>query len=172
MSGFGIQATLIDVQLPRTGRRAKMRLLTRSESFTLKIELRRFFVDAGMPLDAGSISSIGLIEEYNNETAVRHLAIAVRDPDDPAKALHSLDAWRDGADEELIKAMWSRYLDLEAELDPNSDNDGGLNDGDLAALDDAAKKKNVAILRSYGSRTLATYSTILAERLSTSAPAS
>lgn len=158
-----------DVVIPRTNVRGKMRLITRAEKSQIREDVRRELGGRGFPVDVSALSALGAGEEWHAELAVRTLQKAIRDPNDPSLELAPLEDWRD-CDEGQLDALLTEYEDLEALLDPL----GGtveLTEGELAALVDAAKKKAVNLLLSYGSRKLAALVTTLVARLESSATA-
>ncbi|HWU91607.1 MAG TPA: hypothetical protein VN253_30275, partial [Kofleriaceae bacterium] len=70
----------LDVRIPRTPYKGKLRLVARAELFAIKAAARKFFLEHDMPLD--NHAAFGG-EEWSNELAVRMLAVAVRNPRDP-----------------------------------------------------------------------------------------
>ena len=159
--------TLVDITIPRTSVKAKLRIVSRAERFNATAEARRALADGGIPVDATAVSSLGALEQWNYEFAVRILAVAVRDPARPERALEPLESWRD-CDDDQIEALWSRYQDLEAELDPL----GGsvtLSTEDQLAIEGAAKKGDAALLMSFGSQKLALFVTTSVARPASSA---
>lgn len=151
----------VDVTIPRTSVRGKMRLLSRGEEFDAKADARRHMMDAGYPVDTGAHSALGATEQWLVEVAVRMLQQAVRDPADVTRALASIDEWRE-CDDQQILALWARYQDLEQELDPIGST--ALTDEVLAHVEAAAKKKDPDLLMACGSRTLALYVITTASR--------
>lgn len=146
----------VDVTIPRSGVRGRMRLISRAEKFAVEAETRGALEGAGFPVDASAFGALGAGDQWQYERAVRILAIAVRDPANEALALAPLDDWR-GLDDDQIAALWQDYQDLEARLDPLGSELVALTDAEVAAFVAAAKKKDVAILMSYGSRKLASF---------------
>lgn len=134
-----------------------MRLVRRHEALALLAEARAAFAEKKLPIDPSALSAPGLLNEWQCEIAVRHLALAVRDPADTAKPLASLEEWRD-CDDDQIAALWQRYQDLREEIDPLA-NLEQLTEAEFAAIRLAAKKKppEVDLLTSYGSRKLAAF---------------
>lgn len=145
--------THVDVTVPRTTVRGAMRLLTRSENRAVRTAARAACRAAGVP-DA----SLEISRDWLEEVATRTIAIAMRQPGNTSLALASIEEWED-CDDEQIAALWERYKDLEEEFDPLGD--GGADEAAAAELIDAAKKKDVALLMSFGSRRLARFATSL-----------
>lgn len=147
------------IVIPRTDTRGAMRVLGRDESFGLLAEVREVFKSANLIDDRGRVLEVA-VAEWNNEIAVRHLAIAVRDPDDTSKPLAPLSQWRDECDDEQIAALWGEYQDLRDRLDPLGDESilaGNLTATDVELMRDAVKKKEPSVLLSFGSRKLASF---------------
>jgi hypothetical protein len=147
--------TFVDVTVPRTTVRGKMRLVTRAERFAAVADARRALEAAGMPVDASAVTALGAHEQWHYELGARLLAVAVRDPEATDRQLASVDDWRK-CDDDQLDALWNRYQDLEAELDPLGLG-APLAAEDEAAIAAAAKKKDAAMLMSFGSRKLASY---------------
>lgn len=156
----------VDIIVPRTTVAAKMRLATRAERFEAEAEARRVLQAAGFPVDATAVSALGAHEQWQYELGVRILAVAVREPGDPARQLASVDEWRQ-CDDDQLDALWDRYQDLEAELDPLGAGPG-LTKEERTALIAAAKKGDASLLMSYGSRKLALFAISSVEEPATS----
>jgi hypothetical protein len=148
----------IDVTIPRTTIKARMRLVSRAEALAIKSTVFRRFKDA---FDT-QVTSL-TVADWNLEIAVRHLAVAVRDPADETRPLAMIDHWLE-CDDEQIAALWEQYQDLRDQLDPLGGDAAPLTEQELGELEAAAKKKDVAVLTSFGSRKLARYVTTLAAR--------
>jgi hypothetical protein len=148
----------VDVTIPRTAIKARMRLVSRDEAFAIKSSVFGQFKDA---FDA-QVNSL-TVAEWNNEVAVRHLAAAVRDPADETRPLARLEDWR-ACDDDQIAALWEQYQDLRDKLDPLGEDAAPLTEREFGELEAASKKKDVAVLTSFGSRKLARYAIILASR--------
>lgn len=148
----------IDVTIPRTNIRARMRLVSRGEALAIKSAVFRQFKDA---FDA-QVNSL-TVADWNLEVAARHLAVAVRDPEDELRPLATIDQWHE-CDDEQIAALWEQYQDLRDQLDPVGEDSAPLTEQELGELEAAAKKKDAAVLTSFGSRKLARYVTTLGER--------
>lgn len=157
----------VDIIIPRTTVRAKMRLVSRGERFDAIADARRALAQAGMPIDASAVAGLGSGESWNYELAVRLLAIAVRDPDNTTYQLATVEEWRE-CDDEQLDALYAQFTDLVAELDPLGENGPGLSPEELAALTAAAKKGDVTVLMSYGSRKLALWARTSAAQPATS----
>ena len=143
-----------DVTIPRTDIKAAMRQVTDAEATTIAVAVRRSMEASGLPTDAAGLASLGVVEEYNAQTATQHLAIACRDPLDITKPLASLESWQ-ACDRDQISALWITYQDFVVEHDPLGM--GTADAQDMIAIEVASKKKDVALLLSYGSRRLAHY---------------
>lgn len=155
----------IDIVVPRTTVRAKMRLPKRSERFQANADARRALADGGFPIDASAAAALGAGEQWHYELGARLLAVCVRDPQDPdGQPLATLEEWRE-CDDDQLDALWERFQDLEAELNPMDA--GTLSPADAIAIEAAAKKKDAGSLMSFGSRRLALFAIT-----STSQPAS
>lgn len=141
-----------EITVPRTEVKARMRLLTRAETQQVDADAMTWLADRGYKV-APDASSRAPVTEWHMEIAFRSVAIAVRDmaSDTP---LAPLETWRE-CDDKQIEQLWSRYQDLEEELDPLEA--GNLDDAQVDLLVAAVKKKDVAVLRSFGSRTLARF---------------
>lgn len=145
----------VDVVVPRTSIKGRMRLVSRAEVSAIRAESRSYLIGSGFPVDAAGISAMGALDEWNAEMAVRHLAIAIRSADDEDEPLSTLEEWRD-CDDDQIAAMWQEYRDLERRLDPLG-NLATLTEAEGIAIRDASKKKDADLLTSYGSRKLAAF---------------
>jgi hypothetical protein len=142
--------TLVEVTVPRTSVRARMRLLTRSEGQQVRQESRLALAAVGLT-DASRSPAPESWREWHEELVPRTLAVAVRalDADLP---LAPLDEWQI-CDDAQIRALWQRYQDLETQLDPLASLE--LSTELLEEIIDAAKKKDAALLTSFGSSALA-----------------
>jgi len=137
------------VTVPRTNVTGAMRLLSRKENAEVRFECRRSMEERG-------ITGIAVenFTEWHEELAVRSIAIAMRSESNHEAPLARLCDWLE-CDDDQINALWERYQDLEAELDPLGDKGPPLSDADMTAIVAAAKKKSLVLLTSYGSRKLA-----------------
>jgi hypothetical protein len=142
----------VPIKIPRTEYKGQMRIVSRSETFDLKVEARRHFAERGFPLD--NRLAFGA-EEWDNEVATRMLAVAIRSPRDPRIPLTSLDEWRE-LDDDQIDALWREYQDHAARIDPIG-HKPDLTPEDVAGIRGAAKKGELALTMSFGSRKLALY---------------
>lgn len=143
-----------ELKVPRTNLVARMRLVTRAEALQIKADVRRVLASFDMPVDLQALAQGAVLDEYNVEVAVRHLAVAVRQADIDAPLL-DVEAWRNNCDDDQIAAMWHEYQGFAQSVDPLGAGLGSLSDADLAAIRAAAKKKDLTLLMSYGSRALA-----------------
>jgi hypothetical protein len=144
----------VDVAIPRTTIKARMRLVTRTEALSIKADAHRQFQSQALTTPQG-VNPL-TVADWNLEIAVRHLAVAVRNPADESSALSTLEEWRE-CDDDQIAALWEQYQDLRDRLDPVGDDATPVTEHELAELELAAKKKAAAVLMSYGSRKLARY---------------
>lgn len=147
---------LVSITVPRTEVTGSLRLLTRAETRAVRAEARRH-VEAEFGLSGATVEGA---REFLEELCTRTIALAVRDPNNPDVPLADLGAWEE-CDDDQIGALWERYQDFEAELDPIGS--AALTDEEFNAIRDAAKKKDETLLRSYGSRKLARYATTSVE---------
>lgn len=157
LAGAGCQVH-VDVEIPGTGIKARMRVLTRAESLQVKADALALFKERGMLNRDGSIAAAAG-DDWKCELAVRHLAIAVRKLDSEVdEPLAPLDDWRDELTDEQISGPWDRYQDLLAQIDPLGEHTiDRLTAGDVAMIESASKKKDVVLLRSFGLHKLALY---------------
>lgn len=151
----------VDVTIPRTQIKGRMRLVVRHEVAALRSETYAFFAAEERAVTPATLALPAVLEDWNAEIAVRHLAIAVRDPADESKPLASLDEWRE-LDDDQIGALLGEYKDLGARLDPIA-LDTHLTSEEEAALRAAAKKGDVEILMSFGCLKLAIFATTSAD---------
>jgi hypothetical protein len=149
----------VDVTIPRTTIGARMRLVGRSEALAITQETRSVFRVAGLLDEQGRVVGVAG-DDWNAEIAVRFLAVAVRDPVDVAKPLAELAEWR-ACDDDQIEGLWSVYRDLREQLDPLGDHNTSISAADVAMIEASVKKKDSAILMSFGLRKLVTYLTTL-----------
>jgi hypothetical protein len=147
----------VEIAIPQTSVTGRMRLVTRGELSDIRTDARAHLKTRGYPIDT-VVAGLATVDEWNAEVAVRHLAIAVRDPADVARPLASLDEWRECTDDQ-IGYLWERYKDLAEELDPMTA--PTLTEEEVTALQSAAKKSEaaagLALLLAFGSRKLATF---------------
>lgn len=90
---------------------------------------------------------------FESERAVRTLAEAVRQADDPSKALGTLEEWQQ-VDLDTVALLWLAYGDLRERQDPVS---APLTKAEHDTITTAIEKKNAPLLRSCGARALATW---------------
>lgn len=145
----------IEITVPRTEIKGRMRLVSRAEASKITVMVRKYFRDLEMPDSPALLSAQGLIHEWTNEIAVRHLHVAVRMPDDESKPLASLDEWRD-CDDDQIATLWEQYQDHGDNIDPFGDN-ATLSERERVEIETALGKRNATVLRSYGSKRLSLY---------------
>lgn len=152
----------VDVTIPRTTTRGRMRLVSRSEAAAIHAETRAHFAESGAPITAAMLTEPNVVSEHLAERAVRHLAVAVRDPADESKPLAPLSQWREECDDDQIGVLWMAYNDHAAAIDPVGQG-VELSEEDAIAMREASKKKDVDLLMSFGSRKLAIFSTTLVD---------
>lgn len=140
----------VDVTIPRTSVRGRLRLLTRGEMKSVRLECRKATAHLGL-----QSPQLDITREWNEEVATRILAIAVRHPDDETKPLASLADWEECEDDQ-IGALYQAYQDHADQLDPLAA-EASLSDVEVLEIRDAAKKKQGLLLMSYGSQKLAAY---------------
>ena len=145
--------TFVEVVVPRTSVLARMRLLTRVEGQQTRQEARLALTAAGLT-EAARSPAPEAWREWHEELVPRIISLAVRRTDDDSP-LAPLEEWQ-LCDDGQIRALWQRYQDLEATLDPLGSS-AELTEAQLSEILDAAKKKDVGLLTSYGSFALASY---------------
>lgn len=155
----------VEVLIPGTSVTGRMRVLSRTESLTIKSEALSLFRDQNLVNKDGSIAAVAA-EDWKCEIAVRHLAVAVREHDD-GPPLASLEDWRDELTDEQISAPWDRYQDLRDRLDPLGEDSRPLSEDEITIMYAAAKKKDVLVLRSFGLHRLAQFVITLVDRPAT-----
>ncbi len=153
----------VDVEIPGTDAVGKMRILTRSETLAVKAEALELFRERGLVADDGTIAAVAR-DDWRCEIAARHLAIAVRQAGDTDTPLAPLEDWRDELSDEQLSGPWDRYQDLRDRLDPLGDDSRPLSEEEIAMLRAASKKKDLAVLRSFGLHRLALFATTLADQ--------
>lgn len=146
---------LVPITVPRTSTSALMRICTRRETSAARAGARAALKDKGFSIEGGGVASLGALEEWNYEFGLRILAAAVRDPKHPERALAALEEWEEHCDEDQIAALMRLYDDHRARVDPLADT--SLTDAELAAIVDAAKKKDADLLMEFGSRKLSSF---------------
>jgi hypothetical protein len=156
----------VDVDVPGTEVVGKMRVLTRSESLTVKAEALDLFKERGLIAENGAVAHVAR-DDWNCELAARHLAVAVRQADDLDMPLAPLEDWRDELSDEQLSGPWDRYQDLRDRLDPLGDASKPLTPEEIAIMRDASKKKDVTVLRSFGLHKLALFAITSADRPAT-----
>ena len=157
----GAGRVLRDVDLPVLGK-AKLRLLGHHEEQAVNDELARWLAgkrEGGLELAGAGVTA---------ERAVRTLAIAVRSPIDPALPFGSADEWAT-LDHGVIGAAWSRYEDLQEELDPCRD-DVELSEAERAEIAHAVKKNSHTLLITFGAAKLTGYLLSSASQPASSSP--
>lgn len=135
------------VEIPRLG---PAWIVLAPHAAVQRIEGETFRAMAELGLELSSLTAL----TYEAERAVRTLAEAVRDPDDPDQPFGTLAEWRDHVDVDIIAGAWQVYGDVRMRLDPVS---VALTEDERAAINAAVEKKNAMLLRSYGVAALASY---------------
>lgn len=138
----------VEVTVPRTAIRGQMRVLSLHEQAAIRYEAREFLLGKKL------VEPLNAYREWHEEMAVRTLAVAVRNPHDLDDTLATLEAWSQ-CDEGQIDPLWQRYKDLQESLDPLGRE--RMDEAEYLAMQDAAKKKDVSLLMSYGSSKLAAF---------------
>lgn len=151
--------TFVEVTVPRTNVRGRLRLLSRAEERQVRSEARQAMRSLGLDA-AATANEPGVYTEFGEELVTRRMAVAVRrlDADEP---LAPLAEWEE-CDDDQINGLWDRYRDLQHELDPIADRT--IPEAMLTEIANAAKKKDARLLLSYGSYALATYAITTADR--------
>ncbi len=157
----------VDVVVPRTAIAGRMRLVTRREMSEIRAEARTSLTKAGFPIDGAAAVSLGAVEEWNSEIAVRVLAIAVRDPKDVELALASVEEWEE-CDDDQLGGLFDEYQAFAARIDPLG-SAVELSDQEHNAIIEAAKKKDRDLLMSFGSPKLVSFAITSVSLLATSA---
>jgi hypothetical protein len=122
----------------------------------IQIAARRELAEAGLEVEIGTADILEL-------KLARHvLACAVRDPNDRTAPFGTLDEWGQ-LDADIINAAWQAFGDVRERLDPIA---VGLTDDERTTIELGLKKKDGALLRSFGVAKLSSY------LLSTAAPQS
>lgn len=145
----------IDVTIPRTSVRAKMRLCTRKEEAEAKAAARALMQEQGYPINGEARTAFAAGEEWAIELATQMIQRAVRDPQNVALELAPIEDWREHCDDGQILTLWAQYQDLVIRLDPLGAET--LTDAQLRELTAAAKKKDLDLLMRFGSRLLALF---------------
>ena len=158
----------IDVVVPRTTVKGRMRLVSRAELFEVQAETRQALTDAGFPVDASALTALGAGEQWQYELIARVLSKAVRDPRDESRELCSVPDWRE-CDDDQLAALYQQYKDLAQRLDPLGQGSAVLTQELVAELTACAKKKDADLLISFGSLKLANFILTLVDQLPTSA---
>lgn len=107
----------VDVTIPRTSIKGRMRLVSRMEALQADAETRRFLASHSFPIDGTGHAALGTPLTYSYEKQVRILAHAIRIPGEEHLALGSVDDYRD-LDDDQLDQLGALYNDLQARLDP------------------------------------------------------
>lgn len=147
----------VEVDIPGTTVKGMMRVLSREEQLLLKADALKAFREQGLVNRDGSIAAAAQ-DDWKCEIAVRHLAAAVRNPENLQEQLAPIGDWRTELTDEQIAGPWDKYQDLRDRLDPLGDDSiVNLTANDIAIIHAAAKKKDAVLLRSFGLHKLALY---------------
>lgn len=114
----------------------------------IEVEVAREMKRLGADEVAGDVTTNVLAE-----LAMRVCAEAVRDPEDHGVAFGTLAEWQD-LDSDLLNLAWRAYDDVRDELDPVA---VAASPEVLHEIAAAVKKKDPALLKSYGCARLAAY---------------
>jgi hypothetical protein len=144
----------IDIVVPRTNIRGKLRLVSRRERLEIVAELRAFLTEKGFQVDSNASSQLLGSEAWNYELAARMFSVAVRDPEDPSVPLATIDEWRD-CDDAQLDAMWDFYEAHNRTIDPLAS--GELSRKEVDDIVAAAKKGDASLLMFFGLRRLALF---------------
>lgn len=98
------------------------------------------------------------------ELALRVLAAAVRDPDDHAVPFGSLEEWG-AVDNDVINLAWQAFGDVRERLDPVS---FPMSPDEMFAIAAVVKKKDPALLRTFGVVRLSLWLASMGDQLSIS----
>jgi hypothetical protein len=107
-------------------------------------------------LEALKLTAMGSRITFDGEQAVRTLARAVRDPDDPTHKtpFGTLEQWQ-SLDYDVVAAAWQCYADVRHRLHPLDTLT--LSEDDLRDIRAALEKKSAPLLRYYGVAKLSLY---------------
>ncbi len=101
---------------------------------------------------------------YELDHARRILAVAARDPDDRALAFGTIEEWGE-LDVDVINEAWQAFGDIRERLDPISQD---LTSDDMVSISSAVKKKDAALLRTFGVAKLSAWLASMVDQPSTS----
>src|SRR5579884_2521744 len=99
----------VDVALPRTENKGRMRLLSRREVTEALVTTRSMLRAVDLPVEPVELAAEGLGNEWNVELAAAYLSVAVRRPDNESIPLMSVAQWREYYDDDAIAFVWSQY---------------------------------------------------------------
>lgn len=146
------------VTLPFLGT-VRIELIGTRESQEVEGEVYRTLAELGIPQNGMTG------ERFELERAVRTLARAVRDADDPAHPpFGSVEDWL-RLDADLIVPAWHAYGDVRERLDPF---ERALDEDETILMNAALKKKDPTLWRSFGIAKLSAWLTSMGDRLSIS----
>lgn len=145
---------LDDVTIPRTTVVGRMRLVTRTEAMAIKAQLTAEFSRKGLLSSTGQVFDVAA-EDWRLELCARTMAAAVMDPVDPTNPLAPVEDWR-ALDDDQLSAVLDAYSDLRDRLDPLGEQ-AVLSESEVLMLRAASKKKDAAILRSFGLHRLVSF---------------
>ncbi|MCA9678836.1 MAG: hypothetical protein KC464_27655 [Myxococcales bacterium] len=157
---------LVDVEVERIGLKAKLRLLTRSEEEGVTLRVAAWLAElAGQGVGHDLLQAVAAAP-VSSRHAVEMLAIAVRDPDDPARPFGALAEWTE-LDDTVLGELWGSYQDLVDQYDPER-RDARLTEAEAAEILDAAQKKNRTALVAFGAQKLSLWACTTADLLAAS----
>jgi hypothetical protein len=138
----GAHVELRPLELPRGLGRAQVRLPSRREAELVDLAVADWLRQLATERELGEAELVGARMPINKRHALHTVAVAVRDPDDPALPFGSVEEWEQ-LDEEIVGVAYQAIEDLRAELDPLA---GGLTEDEAAAIAEAIKKKDATLL--------------------------
>ncbi len=139
---------LVDVVVPRTDVRAKLRRLSRREEQEVSLELAAWH--AAAEKERGPLPEPR--QEVSKHESVLILARAVRDPARPELALGTVEEWGE-ADEAQLAGLMAAYYDVVARTEPSS----ALTLSERAELAAAVARRDRATLMALGAQRIAAW---------------
>lgn len=126
-----------------------VRVLSRTETQECVADARRRFEDLKIPVDALSLDA------YQDEVLVQILYRSCRDPEAPERSIFvDVGDCRDNTTVDEQAAMYLIYRDWQREEDPDA---AEITVDELRDIEITVKKKDLNLLKRFGSRALATY---------------
>lgn len=138
------------IEIPGVGR-VWLELATAGDYLEIQAATRRAMAAAAIP------DELAYLQAWELERAVLTLERTIREPEEGRHATRvgSRDEWA-GLDIDTLNAAWNLYGDVRERLDPMSID---LAPEDQLAIELAIKKKDGALLRSFGATRLSAYLT-------------